>query len=811
MSTLLQDLRYTARTLRKSPGFAVVALLTLALGIGANTAIFSFVDGVLLNPLPYPNPDRIVRVLEKRPDGGPNGISTLNYLDWVNQNTVFQYMAGQSGWSATLTGVSQPTLLRGTRVSPHYFDIEGIRPVLGRSFRDDEDQPGKNQVVILSHSLWETQFGSDPSILNRSIRLNGDSYQVVGVMPQGTVYDRTYAQIWEPLTFEPSNMTRNFHWFGAIAKMKPGVTLAQARAQMEAIGARISQAYPDSNKGWSVAVDPMTEVVSSPGLRTSIYVMLGAVGMVLLIGCANLANLALARGLSREREVAVRASLGASRVRLIRQFLTENVILSIAGGVFGLGLGYALMRGLKALVPPFSLPAEADVKMNLHVLLFALAISVATGILFGMAPALQASSPDLAGSMKESGRSATSGRAHKRLRDGLVIAEVALAFVLLAGSGLLLRSFSSLLHVDTGFDSTNVLTMNLPIPQTQYPDPAQLNQYLRQIQSAIESVPGVRRAAVASALPLQGWGYGMPFQIVGQPELDRAHRPGGFFKMVSPSYFETLGIKLKEGRVLNEHDTKGAPPVTVVNETFAKKYFANQDPMGRRVRIQEIVPGQTALGPEIPWEIVGVIADEKISGLNDVTSAGFYVSNEQSPAYGVGLVVRGNLAPEALQKSIRAAVDGVNKDQALSDIRTLDQVKAQTLGPDRLQTMLLAVFAAIALLLAAVGIYGVISYSVVQRTHELGIRAALGASSTSLLRMVLASGLTLALTGLVLGFAGALAITRLLASLLFGVSAHDPLTLALVAIVLAIVSLAACLIPALRATRVDPLVALRYE
>ncbi len=393
----------------------------------------------------------------------------------------------------------------------------------------------------------------------------------------------------------------------------------------------------------------------------------------------------------------------------------------------------------------------------------------------------------------------------------LVVAEIALAFMLLAGSGLLLRSFSSLLHVNPGFDSTNVLTMGLPIAQTQYPDPTRLNLYLRQLTAAVEAVPGVRSAAVASTLPLQGWGYGMPFQIVGQPELDRAHRAAGFFKMVSPSYFDTLGIKLIRGRALNEHDVKGAPPVTVINETFAKKYFANQDPIGQHVRIQEIVPGQTALGEEIPWEIVGVIADEKIGSLNDVTSGGFYMSNEQSPTYGLGMVVRGNLPPAAFQKAIRQAIDGVNKDQALSDVRTLEKIKTDSLGSDRLQSMLLTVFAAIALLLAAIGIYGVISYSVVQRTHEIGIRAALGASTGNLLRMVLVNGVTLAGIGLALGILGSLAVTRLLATMLFGVSPRDPLTMVAVAIVLALVSVAACLIPALRATRVDPLVALRYE
>jgi putative ABC transport system permease protein len=811
VSSLLQDLRYAFRTLRNSPGFTAVSILTLALAIGANTAMFSFVNGILLSPLPYPEPDRIMRVLEKPPGGGRNGISTLNYLDWVKQNTVFQYMAAQTGWSATLTGGNEPVLLRGSRVSPQYFDINGMKPALGRTFLPDEDQPGKDHVVLLSHVLWENQFGSDPSIVGRKILLDGEPYTVIGVLKKGSVFDRSSAQIWKPLAFEPSNMTRNFHWFGAFAKLKPGVTLKQAQAAMDVIGRRIAQQYPDSNKGWSVAVDRFSDTLIGKQLRTAVIVLFTATGFVLLIGCANLANLALARAVSREREVAVRAAIGAGRWRLVRQFLTENVVLSVCGGVLGIGIGYATMKWLQAVIPPYSLPAEVDVKMDTRVLLFALAVSVLTGLLFGLAPALQATHPDLAGSMKEGGRGTTGGSAGRRLRDVLVVAEVALAFVLLVGSGLLMRSFFRLLSVNPGFDSTNVLTMGLPIAQTQHPDPVELNAYLKEIRTAVEAVPGVRETAITSALPLQSWGYGMPYQVAGRTIVDRAHRRAGFFKMVSPSYFHALGIKLREGRALSEHDTAGAPPVMLINETMAKRDFPNQDPVGQRILVQQIVPGKTELGPEIAWQVVGVIRDEKINGLDDDRSGGMYVSNEQSPVYGVSLIVRAGLDPQQLEKPIRAAVDSVNKDQALSNVRTLDDIKDKSMVAQRIETTLLGVFAAMALLLAAVGIYGVIAYSVAQRSHEMGIRAALGASTGNLLGLVLKSGLLLTLIGLAIGLAGSLAVTRVLTSLLYGVGARDPFTMAAVGVVLALVAAAACLIPARRATKVDPMVALRYE
>ena len=805
-------MRYAIRTLRRSPGFTIIALLTLALGIGANTAIFSFVNGVLLKPLPYRDPHGIVMVWEKPPGGDRNGISTLNFLDWKNQNSVFEHMAAINfGGNVTLTGAGQPEELQGVRVSASYFDIFGVQAVLGRTFAPDEDQLGKSQVVILSHRLWENRFGADPSIVGRTLTLSGKPCTVVGVMPAHSPFDRSYAQVWMPLAFEPRDMTRDYHWMLSFARLKPGVTLEKAQAAMDAIGARIAAAYPESNKGWGVTVERFEDRIVGPQLRRSLFVLLAAVGAILLIGCANLANLTLARGAAREREIAVRASLGAGAWRIIRQLLTENLLVAVAGGALGLALGYAMIRGLILLAPPFSLPSEADVSIDPAILLFTLAVSLLTALLFGLAPAIHAARVDPASSMKEGGRSASSGAGRARLRSALIVAEVALAFVLLAGAGLLVGSFFRMLHVDTGFTSTNVTTARLPIARDRYAHPEQLLQYVRLLDERLRAAPGVRDVAFSNVLPMQGWGDGMPFLIAGRAFVDRANRRACFYKRATGSYFRTLEIHLLRGRTFTDRDTRGGAPVTVINEEMARRYFKGEDPLGKRILIQEILYGQPGLGPEIPWEVVGIVGDEQTGSLTDTKSPGLYVTFDQSPTSDVNMVLRASLDPRTLTSAIHAAVHAVDKDQAVADLQTLEQIKSGTVASDRMQTMLLAIFAALALLLAAIGIYGVISYSVTQRTHELGIRAALGASRGSLLGMVIRRGMRLTLIGLAIGIAGALALTRLLASLLFGISPRDPFTLVVVAAVLSTVALLACYIPARRAAGIDPLVALRYE
>jgi len=810
MDTVSYDLRFALRIIRASPGFTTIAVLTLALGIGANTAIYSFVDGVLLRPLPYAHPEEIVNVWEKPPGHDRNGISTLNFLDWKNQNTVFTAMAAQTGGSSTLTGVDAPVQLRGSSVSAHYFDILGIKAALGRTFAPDEDQRGKEQVVILSNRLWQSRFGADRAIVGRTIHLDNKPYTVIGVLPADDPSNRGWADIWTPLAFQPQDMTRDFHWMMSWARLKRGVSLDQARAQMKSIAARIEHDYPESNKGWSVTIDRFVDRVVDDNLRRSLLVLLAAVGGILLIGCANLANLLLARAAAREREIAIRSALGAGRWRLVRQLLTESVLIACLGGTLGVLLGYGLMRALKTWIPQFYLPSEADVQMDARVLLFTAGIILLTGILFGIAPAWHAVRSDLAGSLKEGGRAATTGVGRSRLRSALVVVEVALAFVLLSGAGLLIRSFYQLQQVDPGFEATNVITMWLPMTDAQYPDGAHVVNYLSQVMEKINAVPGVRQAATTTALPLEGWGWGMPFLIEGQPVVDRANRPACFYKMVSPSYFRALGMRVLKGRTLSETDTQGAVPAVVVNESLVKRYFKNQEPLGKRVFIQQIITGKHELGSEVPWQVVGVVADEKVDSLDD-SSPGVYVSYKQSPANGNALIVRGAMDANLLIKSVERAVWDLNKNQALDDIKLLEQIKTESLGGNRLRTILLGAFAGLALLLAAIGIYGVISYSVSQRTHEIGVRAALGASYWDQLRLVLKSGLSLTVTGLAIGVLGALGLTRLLSSLLFGVSAHDPWTLATVSIVLAAVALAACFVPARRASRVDPVVALRYE
>jgi putative ABC transport system permease protein len=812
VNEILQDIRFGLRTLMKSPGFALVALATIAIGIGANAAIFSIVDGVLLKPSPFKEIDRMVQVLEKPPGGGRNGISTLNYLDWEKQNTVFEYIAAQRWGTVSLTGVETPIQIPCEQVRVHFFDVFQGKARIGRLFAEGEDEVGREHVAVISNSFWVSQFGSDPAVLGRTMTLDGEPYTIIGVLPPGR-FDLTATKIWRPMSFPPGNMTRDFHWFGAWALLKRGVTVDQARVQMDALAIRIAHDYPKSNKGWGIAIDPFSSVLVGSDLKQSLYVLMGAVGMVLLIACSNLANLTLARGISREREVAIRAALGAGRWRLVRQFVTESVLLSVCGGTLGLALAYAGLDLMKKTMPDGTIPANLQVEMDARVLLFVAGLSILTGLLFGIVPALKATRPDLTNPIKQGGGGSSAGQSSKRFRGTLVVAEVALAFILLAGAGLLIRSFFRMQTVDTGFDSTNVVTAELPISDRKFRSAAEFKLYMQQLTDAVAATPGVRDVAVTSALPLEGWGYGMPFQVVGAKALDVANRPDCFFKMVGSSYFHTLGIHLNKGRFLSEHDVKGSPPVAVINETMAKKFFAGEDPVGKRILVEEIAFAQTKLGPEIPWEVVGVVADEKIGGLgsNNDNSPGMYVTVDQSPQTYQALVVRGQTNATLLQRSIRDAIRSVNKDQVVNSMKTLEQIKIDSVAGERFRSILMGIFASVALVLAAVGLYGVISYSVVQRTREIGIRAALGASPGNIRGLVLRSAMALTALGLVVGVAGALGLSRFLASMLFNTGSYDPLTFAGVATVLTLVALFACLIPARKAMKVNPIVALRYD
>jgi putative ABC transport system permease protein len=811
VNQLLQDVRFGVRTLVRARGFAVVAMLTLAISIGGNAAIFSFVDGVLLKPLPYRDPDAIVRIWERTPTGFDNWVSTENFLDWQREITRLESIAAWSFGSATLAGREEPVRLRGARVSPAFFDVYGVPAFRGRTFSPDEDQPGKERVVILSHQLWTTQFGSDPGVVGRTIVLDEVPHEVIGVLPEESAFNRGFFQVWRPLAFQPGERTRDFHWLQTVGRLKPGVTLEQARSEMDAIGARIARDHPASNKDWGITVQRLGDSIVGADLRRSLIVLLAAVGMVLLIGCVNLANLTLARGTSRAREVAVRAALGAGRGRLIRQFLTESVVLALGGGALGIALGYGLIAGLVRLLPPFFLPSEAHVAMDPRALIFALGTSIVTGVLFGLVPALQATKPDLTLSLKEGGRGTSGDGARRRVRSGLVVVEIALAFILLTGAGLLIRSFVSLQRVDPGFDGTNVLTMGFPMPERLFVDGERANMHIERVLARLAAVPGVRDVAFTSMLPLQGWGYAMPCKVAGRPEGDPNAGGVCFYKMVTPSYFSALGMRVERGRALTPHDIKAAPAALVVNRTFVNRYLSGLDPIGQRLLIKEIIPGRRELGPEISWEIVGVVTDEAVNPLDQEASPGVYVSIAQNPMIGGNLLLRTAVDPLSLQSAVRAAIREVDPSQAITDVRSLEQVRDRSMSPNRLRTFLLAGFASIALLLATIGIYGVISYSVAQRTHEIGVRAALGAPTGRLLGMVLGQGLRLTAMGLIVGALGAFGLTRLLATLLYGVTPHDPLTLAAVAALLGAITALASYLPARRAASVDPVIALRYE
>jgi predicted permease len=813
METNLQDLRYGVRQLLHRPGFTAIAITTLALGIGATAAIFSFVNAVLLKPLPYPHPERIVSMSEKLPSGGSNFISTLNFLDWARQNRCFQFLSAIALDAVTLTGSGSPEELNVQRVSASYFNVLGVGAMLGRTFAASEDDVGNDQEVVLSNRIWWSRFGGDSKVIGRKITLDAKSYTIIGVLPANSTFDRTWAVMWLPLAFTPANMTRNYHWLSAIARLEPGVSLKQARDQMDTIGARIAAVYPDSNKGWGVTVDPYMDKLVQPELRRSLWVLLAAVGAVLLIGCANLANLTLARGTQREHEIAIRSAMGASRVRLIRQLLTESIFLGILGGAAGLALGNAFMQGMKLWLPPDMLPPEANVHLDYRMLFFTMVIGVLTGILFGLAPALTGTRPDLARSLKESGRT-TAGLTSHRMRTALVVAEVALSFVLLAGASLLIRSFNRLASINPGVDTTNVLAMDLPMPLTEFTNSTTLTNYLREVTQKVKSVPGVRDVAITDRPPMEGYANGAPFQIEGRDPLPSSQRSVSGFKVVGTSYFDTVGMRLLKGRSLDESDTANALPVTVINETMAKTYFKGEDPIGKRILIRQLVFGKSARGPEIPWQVVGVVKDEKVGGKVfslDAEIPVVYVTFYQSPGTRNSLVVRAAMNPLLLSGSIEQAIWKVKNSQAVTNIETLEEIQAQSVAPARLRTALLAIFAGIALLLAAVGIYGVVAYSVVQRAREMAIRVALGAWPGDLLKLVIGKMMLSVLVGLALGGCAALALTRVLASLLYDTSPTDRVTWVVAGALLATVALLACYFPARRVTKVDPLTILRFE
>jgi putative ABC transport system permease protein len=807
METLLQNLRYALRQLIKSPVFTLTAVLTLALGIGANTAIFTVVYGTLLAPMPYQEPNQLVMVWSKI-QGDRNGIAAGDFTDWQNQNTVFSSLCAFTGGSFNLATKDQPEYVQGQFTSPGMYKMLGVKFLYGRDFLPEEGTLGREHEVILMNKLWK-RLSSDPNIAGKTIRIDGTPYTVIGVLAPG-VADRLDPELVAPLAFKPEQLNHDFHWLLAMGRMKPGVTLKQAQANMDAVTANIAKAYPKSDTGWGAMVDPLQNDFLPKERIQTLWILLGAVGFVLLIACVNVANLLLAKGTTRQKEVALRAALGASRRNIFAQFLTENLLLALTGGVLGIGVGVVLLRALVAVMPRDTLPSEADLSLNLPVLLFSLAASMLAGVLFGCAPAWYATRVDPAEALKEGGRSGTGAGRH-RLRRVLVIGEFALALTLLTGAGLAIHSFWNLTRVDLGVQTEHVLTFSLPVPDARPKDPARITAYYQQMLASIKAVPGVQDASVSVGLPLFGPGFGMPFTIAGQPEFaDPSQRPGTRFGMVTPDYFKTFGIQVERGRAFTDQDNAGSVHVAMVNEEFVKKFFKGKNPLDQRVNVEELIPGVTKLGPYITWQIVGVFHNVRNGDFRD-DNPEMEIPFWQIPWPSANFGVRTAGDPALMTKSIAAAVHSIDPQIAVAEPRTLDEMKSLVLSSDRFTMILFGSFAVVALLLAVVGIYGVMGFTVAQREHEIGLRMALGATRGHVVSLILKEALLLAIIGLTLGLGGAYLVGRTLHSTLYGVGSMDFIATGAVAAVLVIASLAASWVPARRAAAVQPMRALRSE
>jgi predicted permease len=828
MDELRADVRYAMRVLRGRPLVTTVLVLTLALGIGANVAIFSFVDAVLLAPLPYPGSDRLVGIWERRPTGGRNSMTTLNYLDYARENRVFEDMAATTVCcGATMLATdSTPVPLGGLKVSASYFDVLGGRAAYGRTFVAGEDQPGRDHVVVLSHRVWASRFGSDVALIGQSIQLNNQPYTVIGVMPENSPFDRGAAELWLPISFDGERMNRASHWLlsitgGALGRLKAGVTIEQARTELNAIAARLSTQYPDTNKGWGVVLEPYATIVVGTELRHSLLLLLAAVGVVLIIACVNVMNLTLASALARDREVAVRLALGAGLRRLLQQFLTESLVIALSGGLLGMACGYVTMSFLRVTVASLPvtlgtlnilLPAEASVQLNWRVLSFALLASLACGLAFGLTPAIGLIRATRVAASASGVRTSTS-LTHRHVGSALIVAQVALAFVLLTSAGLLLRSFLKMRDAPTGFDASHVVAVQMAGLAQRFTNSPQLHNFTREVIARLRALPSVSDAAFVDSFPMEGAPAGTFVQLASRPIVERAQRPVADFRIVGAEYFHVLRLQVRRGRALSEADREGAPLVAVINETMARTFLPNMDPIGQRL-LMDAPPGygQLYTGDAASFEIVGVIADERLTPFDDRQNhAVIYVSHEQDAHNPSGIIVRTALDAGHLESALRMAVAAIDKGVSVTHVKTVEELKSESMIPDRLRSAVLGTFAALALLLSAIGIYGVMSCSVVQRTHELGIRAALGATPGRLTELVIGQGLALATIGLAIGCAVAFLVTRFLRSFLFGISAADPPTWMAALAVITTVAALACYLPARYAANIDPQEALRTD
>jgi len=804
LEQLLQDLRYAARLLRKNPGFTAATVLTLAIGIGANTAMFSVVDACLLRPLPYPGSDRLITVWTRPPQGGHLGVSAANFLDIQAQNRSFEHLGVLSQADFHLAARGGAERLSGFQASADFLETLGVRPSVGRTFASGEDRPGAAPVAILSHATWRARFGADPRIAGQAITLNGQKCTVIGVMPENFRFAFS-PELWTPLVLNPASAERDIPNLVIFAKLKRSVSLKQATAEMRGIFANLAKAWPQAGlKGWNLDLVPWHEELARYH-RDSVVLLFGAVGFVLLIACVNVANLLLARSAVRHRELAVRAAVGAGRMRLLRQVLTESALMAALGGAAGVLLAGALVPLASTLISePFRAGME-PIAIDGRVLAFTVALSLLAGVLFGLLPACRASRIDLHNILKDTGRSLSGSSGGRRLRSALVTVEVALALTLLVGAGLLTRTLVSFSTLDPGFRVDNVLTMRLVMPPARYSEADRLRSYIRQLLDKVRSMPGVRAACLASFLPLDGNAYSIRFQIGGR---ERKTEP---LQLVTGGYFETLGIRLRSGRYLTARDNEAAPRVVVVNDAFVKRHLAHDEPLGARLIMDQWRMGKAVPAPPAAWEIVGVVADVNVGGLGSTLMPMIYAPVWQQPRLGGVLAVRTATDAAAAASALRALVRSVDLDVPVTDVHTMQEIAALSLAQPRTRAWLVGAFAVVALVLAALGIYGVISYAVAQSTQEMGIRIALGASPAQVVWRTLRGGLYLAGLGLTLGLAASFALTRLLRNLLYLVKPTDPATYIGVSALLIAVAVLAAYLPARRAARVDPAVALRWE
>jgi putative ABC transport system permease protein len=807
MQFFWQDLRYGFRTLLRNPGFCAVAILALALGIGPNTAIFTMVNAALLKPLPVPEPNRVVMIWGALPKSGFDQmpVSAADYLEWKKQARSFDAMSAAFAipeFGLNVSGAGDPERVSAALASKEFLPALGIQPIAGRNFLPGEDLPGGPPAVLISHAFWQRRFHSDPAAVGRALTVDGIPRTVVGVVPH-EVGEMVAADLWLPTAINPNDTERRHHQFGVVARLKPGVTVAQARAEMTLIARRLESAYPATNTGWGITLFPMAEMYTGR-IRPVLLILLGAVGLLLLIACANLANLLLARAATREKEIAIRGALGARRRRIIRQLLTESLVLAMAGGALGLVLAAWGVRLLRSVVPDM-FPMLQHMRVDIPVLAFTFGISILTGLLFGLVPAWRSSRTDLNTTLKEAaGRSESAGGSH-RIRSFLLAGEVALAVLLTVSAGLLLRSFARVTAVDPGVRTANILTMNVSLPEVKYDTPLKRANFYKDLMERLESLPGVRSAGAVMFLPLRvsilSFRIGVnSFTIEGRPPVSQDQQPLADYRTATPGYFATMGIALRQGRLFDQHDDQDAKRVVLINEAMVRKHFAHENPLGRHI----------LMGTRL--EIVGVVADAKLYGLDAPVEPAVYVPHAQRPGESaMAVVLRTEGDPAAMAATVRREILKLDPEQPISNVRTMETVLSDSLMLRRVSMLLLAVFAALALTLATVGIYGLTAYAVSRRTHEIGLRVALGASQSQILRLVVGRGLITSLIGAGIGIAAAFALTRGLSSMLYGVAATDPLVFAGVPVLLIAVSALASYLPARKATRIDPLTALRYE